>query len=107
MTAVAYSDGTAGPGYGFDRRGRRTQCVLQGMTTTLTLHDSGSLLTESYAGGTLAGGKSVLSALVMRGVNISSIVTALSSNEKGDIASGRASRDILKLGEAFASASIG
>ena len=55
LTAVAYSDGTPGPSYGFDRRGRRTQCVLNGMTTTLTLHDNGTLLTESYAGGTLAG----------------------------------------------------
>jgi len=54
LKVVSYDDGvTPSVTYGYDRRGRQTGVVRDGMTTTRTLHDAGVLLNEAYSGGIL------------------------------------------------------
>ncbi len=55
LLSISYNDGTAGVTFDYDRRGRQTQTVRNGITTTRTFNDAGQPLGESYAGGTLAG----------------------------------------------------
>jgi RHS repeat-associated protein len=55
LLSISYNDGTAGVTFDYDRRGRQTQVVRNGITTTRTFNDAGQPLAESYAGGTLAG----------------------------------------------------
>jgi len=55
LLSISYNDGTAGVTIDYDRRGRQTQVVRNGITTTRTFNDAGQPLAESYAGGTLAG----------------------------------------------------
>src|SRR5262249_49952443 len=55
VTTVSYSDSTPGVTYTFDRVGRQSTVVCNGMTDTLTYNLASQLLGESYSGGTLAG----------------------------------------------------
>ena len=41
--------------YAYDRRGRRTQAVCNGTTTTLVYNNAGQQVGETYVGGTLGG----------------------------------------------------
>jgi RHS repeat-associated protein len=56
MQSVSYNDGvTPATSYGYDRRGRTTSTVRNGLTTTLSYNDAGLPLAESYSGGILSG----------------------------------------------------
>ncbi|MBI3418204.1 MAG: hypothetical protein HY043_23180 [Verrucomicrobia bacterium] len=55
MSSVTYSDGTPGPGYSYDRRGQKLQCVMNGTTTSYYYSSAGLFTGESYSGGTLGG----------------------------------------------------
>jgi RHS repeat-associated protein len=55
LASISYSDTTPGTTNSYDRRGRRTQAVRNGITTAITFNDAAQPLTETYTGGTLDG----------------------------------------------------
>jgi RHS repeat-associated protein len=55
LSSINYSDSTPGTTYSYDRQGRRTQAVRNGITTAITFNGAAQPLTESYTGGTLDG----------------------------------------------------
>ena len=55
LTSVSYSDGTPGVTYTYDRLGRQSTLVRNGMTDTLTYNLANELWTESFSGGVLSG----------------------------------------------------
>jgi RHS repeat-associated protein len=55
LSAITYSDSSPGITYTYDRLGRQTNIVQNGMTTTRIYDSANNLLSESYSGGPLAG----------------------------------------------------
>lgn len=55
LYTVTYSDSTPGVTYSYDRRGRQSTIVRNGMTTTFAYNFASQPLSESYSGGTLSG----------------------------------------------------
>lgn len=55
LTNISYSDSTPAVAYAFDRMGRQSTIVCNGMTDTLTYNLANQVLGESYSGGDLAG----------------------------------------------------
>ena len=55
LNSVSYSDSTPGMTNTFDRQGRESTVVCNGMTATLTYNLANELLSESYSGGPLNG----------------------------------------------------
>jgi RHS repeat-associated protein len=55
LATISYSDSTPRTTYGYDRQGRRTQAVRNGITTAIIFNGAAQPLTESYTGGTLDG----------------------------------------------------
>ena len=53
LSSVAYSDSTPGTTWAFDRLGRQSAIVQNGMTTSLAYNLAGQVLSESYSGGSL------------------------------------------------------
>ncbi len=53
LSSVEYTDGTAGLGNGYDRRGRQVLATNGSTVCTLTYNDQNQVLSESYAGGPL------------------------------------------------------
>jgi YD repeat-containing protein len=55
LESVSYNEGTPTTSYTYDRRGRQSTITRNGIMTILSYNDANQLLSESYAGGTLAG----------------------------------------------------
>jgi len=92
LASVAYSDGTPGTTYAYDRRGRRLTSVRDNITTTLSYTDTDQPLTESHSGGTLDGLSTVRgydSALRLGSVQAMNVTNVLQASAYGYDTAGR------------------